>query len=462
MVADSMHGCLFAISPLDGRYSKVTEPLRQYFSEFALIRERARVELRYLQALDVTGIFPGFSSDEKSRISMLLENFSEADAAQVKAIEETTRHDVKALEFFLRERLVLARPNSIHFGLTSEDVNNLAYSKLLDGFVREQYLPMLKKLMTRLLEMAEKSADQPFPTRTHGQPATPTTAGKELAVWLRRLRLVGEELRTFKFAGKCNGATGTWASWRAAAPDYDWPTFFEKFVVALGLDWHPLTTQIEDHDRWAAFFNLVRQTNNIVVDLDQDIWLWLMQGWYSEKAVAGEIGSSTMPHKVNPIRFENSEGNLLLANSLLAFLADKLCRSRLQRDLSDSTVSRNIGVALAHSCIGLSETTRGLERLEVDQARCLAELTSHPELLAEPMQTILRPVMNEDPYILLKEATRGRQWQTADQAEFIAGLDVPEAVKQRLTLLKVEEYTGFAGRVCREELALSRRFLEEI
>ena len=453
---------LTAVSPLDGRYSAATEPLREYFSEYALIKARAEIELRYLMAFDDMKVFLALAADEKKRIAQLLDGFSEQDAARVKELEATTRHDVKALEFFLRERLELAQPNRIHFGLTSEDVNNLAYSMLLDRFTRQCYRPALKSLLGDLAEMAETGAAQPFPTRTHGQPASPTTAGKELAVWLHRLRLLAERLVSFKFTGKCNGATGTWASWKAAAPQHDWPAFFENFVGSLGLEWNPLTTQIEDHDRWAGFFNMVRQINNVVVDLDQDIWLWLMNGWYSERAVAGEIGSSTMPHKVNPIRFENSEGNLLLANSLLVFMSDKLCRSRLQRDLSDSTVSRNIGVALAHSYLGICETTHGLQRLEVCPARCLGELEAHPELLAEPIQTILRPVLATDPYILLKNATRGRQWTKQDQAAFIGALAVSEEVKTSLQALKVEDYTGFAERVCRDEIGQTRRLLEEL
>lgn len=451
---------LTAVSPLDGRYATSTEPLREYFSEYALIKSRAEIELRYLLALDSMGVFPALADDEKTRIMQLLAEFNEQDASRVKELEVTTRHDVKALEFFLRERLALAQPNRIHFGLTSEDVNNLAYSMLLDRFVRQCYRPALKTLIGELVEKAEAGATQPFPTRTHGQPASPTTAGKELAVWLHRLRKLAERLIDFRFTGKCNGATGTWASWKAAATQHDWPAFFENFVSSLGLEWNLLTTQIEDHDRWAEFFNLIRQINNVVVDLDQDIWLWLMNGWYSERAVAGEIGSSTMPHKVNPIRFENSEGNLMLANSLLVFLSDKLCRSRLQRDLSDSTVSRNIGVALAHSYLGIGETTHGLQRLEVCPTRCLADLEAHPELLAEPIQTILRPVLAADPYVLLKDATRGRQWTKQDQTSFIEALAVSEEVKTKLQTLKVADYTGFAERICRDEVVQIRRLLE--
>jgi len=459
-MSGNLSQALHAISPLDGRYAGSTEPLRQYFSEFALIRARAQVELRYLLAFDRTGVFPGLSSDEIAAVKALLENFSCEDAESVKKLEETTRHDVKALEFYLRERLALVQPNRIHFGLTSEDVNNLAYSLLIDAFVREQFRPALAALLKQLADMAETAASQPFPTRTHGQPASPTTAGKEIAVWLRRLRLLGEKLAAFRFSGKCNGATGTWAAWIAAAPANDWPGFFKEFVAELGFDCNPLTTQIEDHDRWAEFFNLTRQINNVLIDLDQDVWLWLMQGWYAEQAIAGEVGSSTMPHKVNPIRFENSEGNLLLANSLLGFLADKLCRSRLQRDLSDSTVSRNIGVALAHSYLGLKETGKGLHRIEPQPVRCLAELEAHPELLAEPIQTILRPVLSTDPYLLLKDATRGRQWRKDDQEKFIAGLAVDADVQAKLRRLRVEEYTGAAEAVCRQEIALTRQFLE--
>ncbi|MEW6709268.1 MAG: adenylosuccinate lyase [Candidatus Riflebacteria bacterium] len=451
---------LLNISPLDGRYAAVTTPLKNLFSEFALIQSRVEVELKYLLALDQVNLFPALTGEEKNRIKHLLESFTIKDAVQIKGIEATIRHDVKAIELFLRERLELINPNRIHFGLTSEDVNNLAYSMLFDRFVKENYIPALKDLMREITKLAESGADIPFPTRTHGQPASPSTAGKELAVWLRRLRKWGEKLKDFRFSGKCNGATGTWGSWLAASSEIDWYHFCKSFVISLGLEWNPITTQIEDHDCWAEFFNLTRQINNVLIDLDQDVWLWLMQGWYSEKAVSNEVGSSTMPHKVNPIRFENSEGNLLMANALLSFLSDKLCRSRLQRDLSDSTVSRNIGVALSHSYLGIIETRNGLLRLELQQKRCIDDITAHPQLLAEPIQTILRTAFSSDPYSLLKELTRGKVWEEEDLKHFITNLDICDDLKKRLLSLKVTEYIGAAGISCRKEIEKAGRFLE--
>jgi len=453
---------LDAISPLDGRYASATAPLREFFSEFALIRARAHIELRYLLEFDSTGVFPRLTAEERMRIEALEISFAADDADKVKAAEKITRHDVKALEFFLRDRLSLAAPNRIHFGLTSEDVNNLAYGILLDSFVRTVQRPAMKNLLGKLIEICEGGAAQPFPTRTHGQAASPSTAGKELAVYIERFRRLGEKLVNVRFMGKCNGATGTWASWNAADPSLDWPGFFERFVAGLGLDFNPVTTQIEDHDSWAAYFNLVRQCNNVLIDLDQDIWLWLMEGWYCEEAAAGEIGSSTMPHKVNPIRFENSEGNLLLANALLGFFSDKLCRSRLQRDLSDSTVSRNIGVALGHSYLGFIETTHGLERLRLRPERCIQDLERHLELLAEPVQTILRPAIQADPYVLLKELTRGKNFSRADLERFIAGLEVTSEVSVKLLNLTVSGYIGLAERICREELERARAFLKTL
>jgi len=453
---------LDAISPIDGRYREHLDPLSSLFSERALIESRCRVELSWALALEKTGIFPPLTQSERDRISKLRECFGEPEAVAVKEIEARTRHDVKALELFLRERLALVNPNRIHFGLTSEDVNNLAYSLVLKEFVKSHQIPALKRLLAHLCQCAGEWADAPFPTRTHGQPATPSTAGKELSVFVARLARLWKKLRNFRFSGKCNGAVGNYSAMHAAFPGFDWPRFARDFVADLDLEHNPITTQIEDHDVWAEYFNLTRQVNNVVLDLDQDMWNYLLLGFFMEEARSGEVGSSTMPHKVNPIRFENSEGNLLLSNSLLAFLSDKLCRSRMQRDLSDSTVSRNMGVALAHSYLGLTETLTGLERVRLNATRCLAELRQSPFLLAEPVQTILRTVRCDDPYSLLKELTRGKPFDEERLGSFVEGLDVVPEIRERLARLKVEEYVGEAPRLCRETVETTLLDLERL
>ncbi|RCK78022.1 MAG: Adenylosuccinate lyase [Candidatus Ozemobacter sibiricus] len=453
---------LHALSPLDGRYAAQMAPLRACFSEAALIAARAEVELRFLLALDPLGIFPPLSPEELARLAHLRETFGEAECRRVKELEATLRHDVKALELVLRERLGLRHPTMIHFGLTSEDVNNLAYSLLLSRFRDQHQVPLLRRLLGRLADLAEAGLAVPFPTRTHGQPASPSTAGKELAVFLQRLRRLLLRLTEFAFRGKCSGATGTYAAWMAADPHVDWIAFSCDFVQSLGFEWNPLTTQIEDHDGWAEFLNLTRQINNVVIDLDQDAWLWMMEGWYRQSADPAEIGSSTMPHKVNPIRFENSEGNLLLANALLGFMADKLCRSRLQRDLSDSTVTRNLGVALGHSWLGWQETLAGLATLQLDQARCLEAVRACPAVLAEPVQTMLRPVVDGDPYDRLRTLTRGRAIGLADLAAFIDRLEVDPDLKRRLRELRPETYLGEAVRLAASEIGEVRSLLGEV
>ncbi len=453
---------LQALSPLDGRYADRTAPLRACFSEAALIAARAEVELRFLLALDPLRIFPALTPDELARIAHLRETFGEAECRRVKELETTLRHDVKALERTLRERLGLRHPNMIHFGLTSEDVNNLAYGLLLGRFRDGHQVPLLRRLLARLADLAETGLEIPFPTRTHGQPASPSTAGKELAVFLQRLRRLLDRLSGISFRGKCSGATGTYAAWMAAAPHVDWIAFSCDFVQSLGLEWNPLTTQIEDHDGWADYLNVTRQINNVIVDLDQDAWLWLMQGWFVQAADAAEIGSSTMPHKVNPIRFENSEGNLLLANALLGFLADKLCRSRLQRDLSDSTVSRNLGVALGHTWLGWDETLAGLATLRLDPARCRDAVRACPAVLAEPLQTMLRPVVDGDPYERLRTLTRGRAFGPDDLAAFIDDLEVDPDLGRRLRNLRPETYVGEATRLAVSEIEEVRTALGEV
>ena len=437
-----------AISPLDGRYGKRLAHLGVYFSEYALMRMRLRVELLFLQALDQTGLFPPLNAAEQQAIAAKLSEFKKDDYRRIKAIEAEINHDVKACEVFLRQALNLRNPNMIHFGLTSEDVNNLAYALLLKDYLEQQQLPQLKSLMAQLAGHAKKWCGDPFPARTHGQMASPTTAGKEMAVYLNRLWRVYDALEHFRFRAKLNGATGNYSALLAAFPQYDWLDFSQRFVQTLGLEFNVATTQIEDHDTYGEYFALNKQTANIVLDLDRDMWLYLTLGYLTMEADTGAVGSSTMPHKVNPINFENSEGNLQLAIALFNGITDKLGNSRLQRDLSDSTVQRNMGVALTHSYLAVQETLKGLSRLRLNRPRCLAELRAHPELLAEPIQTILRREGFVNPYNLLKEITRGRRVSHEDLQDFIRGLDVPQKVKDELLALKVENYLGLAQKIC--------------
>ncbi|MGC4116882.1 MAG: lyase family protein [Myxococcales bacterium] len=354
----------------------------------------------------------------------------------------------------------MRHPNHLHFGLTSEDVNNLAYTSMLEAYRAREQLPQLDRLLERLAGLAERTKAVPFPTRTHGQRATPSTLGKELSVFLWRLVRLRRKLAAHRFYGKLGGATGNYAAMLAVFPAFDWLGFARRFVEKRGLEFNLATTQIEDHDSWAEYFNLSRQVNNVLLDLDQDVWMYLSLGLLREESAKGEVGSSTMPHKVNPIRFENSEGNLSLSNALLVELSNKLCRSRMQRDLSDSTASRNIGVALAHGHLAASETLAGLERLGVDEARCRAELESSPELLAEPMQTILRAAgIAGDPYELLKATTRGQSVTRAALDVLIDSLNVDAAVKTRLRALRVPEYVGASQRICEAVVAEARKEL---
>lgn len=445
------------ISPLDDRYSARLQHLGEYFSEFALMRARFQVELLYLKALDAAGLFPKLSAEELQQIDRAYANFSDEDYQQIKEIERTTRHDVKACEMFLRKKLSLADKNMIHFGLTSEDVNNLAYNLALKGYHANEYLPLLRKFIGVMCDLASQWKSAAFPARTHGQKASPTTAGKEIAVYINRLLRQYRKLSAFRFVGKMNGAVGNFSAWSAAFPHYDWLAFSYNFVEQLGLAPNIATTQIEDHDTWAEYFNILRQINNIVIDLNQDFWLYISYDLFHEEVKAGEVGSSTMPHKVNPINFENSEGNLLLANSLLAMFSDKLCRSRMQRDLSDSTVERNIGVALSHGYLGVTETMKGLQKIRISETTCKHELESSPELLAEAIQTILKTVGVEDPFSLLKAMTRGKAITYDELHQFIDRLEVNDAIKVRLHGLKVSSYLGEAVRICEDVITIAQQ-----
>ena len=449
------------ISPLDGRYRGRIGHLSAYFSEVALMHARCLVELRYIEALDKTGLFALLTKAEKERIKQTKATFTEDDFARIKAIEKMVNQDVKACELFLREQLRLENPGLIHFGLTSEDANNLAYTLLFEAYRTEQQVPLLKQLVERLCELVQQWCAVPFPARTHGQAASPTTAGKELAVFLARLLRQYQGLRQFRFRGKLNGATGNYSALMAAFPEHDWIAFSRQFVDGLGFEANPCTTQIEDHDTWSAYFSLTKRINCIVLDMDCDLWAYISRGWFRLKPQQGEVSSSTMPHKVSPINFENSEGNLILSNALLSTLADELTQSRMQRDLSDSTMTRNVGVALAHAHLAVMETLRGLEKLALDETAILRDLEDTPEVLAEAYQTILRTTNVEDPYELLKEQTRGRKVSLEDLHRFVDGLDVSASVKVRLKALRVRDYVGDATKICGLVVEEARKELEE-
>jgi adenylosuccinate lyase len=434
-----------AISPLDGRYAGKLGGLDAYFSEYALVKARVAIEVAHALALDATGLFGTLSAAERERLVVAASQFDAQAFDEVKVIEARTRHDVKACELWLRQRAALEKPNRIHFALTSEDVNNLAYGTCFHAFIREVQLPMLLRLLHMLAGFAREHAARPFPANTHGQPASPTTAGKEIAVFVGRLTRAVEALKCIRIYGKLNGATGNHSAALAALGTYDWGAYEQALVRSLGLVPNDATTQVEDHDSWARWFNETRVANNIVMDLCQDVWMYISRKWFTQRAQKGEVGSSTMPHKINPIHFENAEGNLQIANAQLAFLSDKLCRSRMQRDLSDSTVARTIGVAFAHQVLAIHEVTAGWDRIGLNDAACLAELDSSLELLAEPIQTILRLHTSEDSYAQLLELTRGHALTAEGLAQFVDKLNVDESVKEQLRALRARSYVGDAA-----------------
>lgn len=449
-----------AISPLDGRYAGKLVPHRNYFSEKGLMYYRCKVELLYVLELDEAGLFEPLNATEKANIQDCIDNFTDTDYQRIKEIESVTNHDVKACEIFLRERTGLRDVNMLHFALTSEDVNNLAYNFMLKDYLEEQHLPQIETVLNKLIELAEMWKNIPFPCRTHGQKASPSTAGKEIAVFINRITRIYKELRKLTFLGKINGAVGNYSAMLSAFPDYDWLNFAHNFLRKHGLEPNIATTQIEDHDTFATYFNWTRQINNIATDLDVDCWLYISKDLFSEKVKAGEVGSSTMPHKVNPINFENSEGNLMLSNSMLTFLSDKLCRSRMQRDLSDSTVQRNMGSALSYASLGMTELLRGLNKLKINEENCRNELHDSPELLAEPIQTILKIVGVDDPYTLLKKVSRGQKPTREMLMELVKGLDIDQAVKDRIYKLESVDYVGDAVRICDLTIATAKEAMQ--
>ncbi|MEA3500439.1 MAG: adenylosuccinate lyase [Candidatus Marinimicrobia bacterium] len=449
-----------SISPLDGRYGKKTFHLGEYFSEFALMKKRTEVELKYLLALNETGLFVKFTKKEVLNIKNILKDFKLEYYSEIKNIEKKLNHDVKSVEVFLIEKLSLKNPNMIHFGLTSEDINNLSYSLLLKEYLKNEQLLQIEKMMKIIFEKADEWKSTIFPARTHGQMASPTTAGKEMSVFLNRLFLQYKRLSKFKFCGKLNGATGNYSAMYSAFPKYNWIKFSNNFIKSLGLVPNEVTTQIDSHDIWAEYFSIIIQINNILIDLDKDIWLYLMLGYFTISSNKNEVGSSTMPHKINPINFENSEGNLELSNSMLEFFIRKLTNSRLQRDLSDSTVSRNLGVGLTHAFLGLNETITGLKKVNVNIEKCKNEIESHPELLAEPIQTILRRVGLKDPYNEMKKLTRGKIITEKIINNFIENLQVDKTVKNELKKLSVVNYIGQAEKVTQNVLNKVKKYLK--
>ncbi len=449
---------LTALSPLDGRYHSKLEGLRGHFSEYGLIRYRVLIEIEWLKALsNEAGIkeLPPFSPATIAHLVQLVAQFSEADADQIKAIERRTNHDVKAVEYWLREKLAGIPETSralefIHFACTSEDINNLSHALMLNHSRAEVMLPTLQVLIDRLQQLAHQHADLPMLCRTHGQTATPSTLGKEMANVAYRLRRACQRIADVEILGKINGAVGNYNAHLSAYPDVDWESFAKKFVEARGLTFNPYTIQIEPHDCMAELYDAYARANTILIDLNRDIWGYISLGYFKQKVVAGEVGSSTMPHKVNPIDFENSEGNLGLANALLKHLSEKLPVSRWQRDLTDSTVLRNMGVALGYTLLAYESCLKGLGKLEANPQRLAEDLNNSWEVLAEPIQTVMRRYNIENAYDKLKELTRGKGGINKDSlAAFIQTLDIPTEEKQRLQALSPQTYTGKAAELAK-------------
>lgn len=447
---------LNALSPLDGRYQSKLDPLRPYFSEFALIKHRALVEVEWLKALSAASALSevaAFSPETIAELDAAISAFSEEDAAQVKAIEMRTNHDVKALEYWLKEKFdgnpeIKKASEFIHFACTSEDINNLSHALMLKAARDTVMLPFLQQVITRLSDLSKELADQAMLSRTHGQTASPTTMGKELANVVYRLQRQLKQLQGNEILGKINGAVGNFNAHLSAYPAFDWESFAKQFVESLGLTYNPMTIQIEPHDYMAELYDTLSRINTILIDLDRDIWGYISVGYFKQKVKAGEIGSSTMPHKVNPIDFENSEGNLGLANAVLRHLAEKLPVSRWQRDLTDSTVLRNMGVALGYALLGYDSCLRGLNKLEINPQRLQEDLNNSWEVLAEPIQTVMRRYGIENPYEQLKELTRGKGGiNKASLHAFIETLHIPAEAKQYLLALTPATYTGKAGQL---------------
>ena len=434
---------LTALSPVDGRYASKTDGLRPWFSEYGLIYHRVLVEIRWLQMLarhpQITEV-PDLSPAANEFLESILREFDAEDARQVKTIERTTNHDVKAIEYFLKDKVaeqpeLKAVSEFIHFACTSEDINNLSYALMLQGGMRQVVEPEMQRTLAAIRELAHRYADQPLLSRTHGQPASPTTLGKEMANVAYRLQRQLEQVQACEYLGKINGAVGNYNAHLSAYPEVDWQTNAEQFVTSLGLSWSPYTTQIEPHDYVAEIFDALVRFNTILIDFCRDVWGYISLGHFKQRVVAGEVGSSTMPHKVNPIDFENAEGNLGIANALFTHLAQKLPVSRWQRDLTDSTVLRTLGVGLGHSLIAYQSALKGISKLEANPSSMQADLDNNWEVLAEPIQTVMRRYGIAQPYEKLKALTRGQRITREGLREFIASLEMPAAAKAELSKL---------------------------
>tara|TARA_R110000868_G_scaffold8205_3_gene42669 strand:+ start:258329 stop:259684 length:1356 start_codon:yes stop_codon:yes gene_type:complete len=445
---------LTAISPIDGRYGQKTEQLRSICSEFGLMKYRVEVEVEWLKMLAAhKGIKEVMKLDKEAThfLTGIVDNFCLADGERIKAIEATTNHDVKAVEYFLKEKVnghksLEAVSEFIHFACTSEDINNLSYALMLKEAREKVMLPFCDKVITAIDEQASQHMQQPMLSRTHGQSASPTTVGKEFRNVVKRLERQREQIATVCIMGKMNGATGNYNAHISAYPDVNWPKVSQKFVESLGIDWQEYTTQIEPHDYIAELFNALARFNNILVDFNRDMWGYISMGYFKQRVVAGEVGSSTMPHKVNPIDFENSEGNLAIANATLDFLSRRLPVSRWQRDLVDSTLLRNLGVGMAHSLIGYQSVLKGVGKLELNAAKINADLDANWEVLAEAIQTVMRRYGIDQPYEKLKALTRGKGINQESLLEFIAGLEMPGDVKKELSELTPASYIGLADK----------------
>jgi adenylosuccinate lyase len=453
----SAFNALTALSPLDGRYAAKVEPLRAHFSEFGLFKNRIRVEIEWLKALaaeKTIGEVAAFSPATIKELDDAIASFSVADAEAVKTIEARTNHDVKAVEYWLKERFktnpeVMRVGEFIHFSCTSEDINNVSHALMLKEAREAVLLPAIDTVIARFRELAHQLADLPMLSRTHGQPASPTTLGKEMANIAARLLRDRARIAAVKMSAKFNGAVGNYNAHLSAYPDFDWAAFNRSFIESFGLEFNPYTIQIEPHDAMAELFDAIARLNTVLLDADRDIWQYISLGYFKQKTKAGEIGSSTMPHKVNPIDFENSEGNLGLANAVLRHLADKLPVSRLQRDLTDSTVLRNMGVAFGYALLAYDSSLRGLNKLEANPQRLAEDLDACWEVLAEPVQTVMRRYGIANPYEQLKDLTRGKGIEKDALHAFIRTLAIPEGEKQRLLQMTPGNYIGIAARLAK-------------
>ncbi|MFH1895457.1 MAG: adenylosuccinate lyase [archaeon] len=437
-----------AISPLDGRYADLTKELKEIFSEYALQKFRAEIEIKYLLFLSKKGIARKFSEKEKTFLENIYKKFSEKDFKEIKATEKTTNHDVKAIEYFIRKKMqknsLKNAESFVHFGLTSEDINNLANSKQIEKGL-ELYITGCFLLLKKLKEISHKEKNTAMLSHTHGQPASPTTFGKEIAVFGSRIEESLLALKKMRLPGKLNSAVGNFNSMHSAFPEKNWIKLSKEFVSSLGFESKKLTTQIIPHDSISRIFNEMVLLNNIVINLDTDLWFYISKEYLSQKKMASETGSSIMPHKINPIQFENSEGNLLLANNLLVFLSSRLQKTRMQRDLSDSTIKRNYGTAFGHSLLGIKMCIKGLERTQTSKEKMLEELKTHPEVLTEAIQTVMRKEGNKKAYEELKEFSRGKKLTLDELKEFIKKSSLSEKEKNKLMKLKPENYLGKAA-----------------